>query len=104
MLVRELTAQAKIELEERNFQREALSEAELGELVDLAGGVAAVISPRNAAVKAAGWSKDPPDRDTFVAAAAGDNKMIRRPILVVGSTVVVGNDEAGIRAALASIS
>lgn len=102
--MRELAEQAGIEVEERNFQREALTGAELEELITLAGGVSAVISPRNAAVKAAGWARDHPDRDTFVAAAAGDNKMIRRPILVVGDTVVVGNNADGIRAAMATLS
>ncbi len=102
--MRERTEQTGIEIEVRNFQREALTRAELEELIDVAGSVAAVISPRNAAVKAAGWSNDPPDRDTFVAAAAADNKMIRRPILVVGRTVVVGNDEAAMRAALEDLS
>ena len=100
MLVRELAAQAGIEVDERDFQKDPLTEAELRELIEVAGGVAAVISTRNAAVKSRGWGQDPPDLDTFVAAAAQDNKMIRRPVLVVGGTVVVGNDAGGIRAAL----
>lgn len=99
MLVRELALAADLEIEERNFQKEALTEAELRELIAVAGDVAAVISPRNKAVKEAGWSDAPPDLDTFVAAAAADNKMIRRPVLVLDDKVVVGNKADAIRQA-----
>lgn len=98
--MRELAEANGVEIEERNFQKTALTEDELRELIDVAGGVGAVISPRNKAVKEAGWADAPPDVDTFVAAAAADNKMIRRPVLVVDDAVVVGNDQGGIRAAL----
>lgn len=98
--MRELAASSGVEVEQRNFQKDALTEAELRELIGLAGGVGAVISRRNRAVKEAGWSDVTPELDEFVAAAAADNKMIRRPILVFEEHVVVGNDAAGIRAAL----
>lgn len=103
--MRELAEAAGIEVEERNYQKDALTEAEIRELLDHpgVGGVAGVISTRNKAVKDAGWATDHPDLDTFVAAAAHDNKMIRRPILVLGSHVVVGNDAAGIRAAFEAL-
>lgn len=99
--MRELSEATGIEIEERNFQKDALTEVELRELIALpgAGGVAGVISRRNKAVKEAGWADNPPQVDAFVAAAASDNKMIRRPILVLDDHVVVGNDADGIRAA-----
>ncbi len=100
--MQEIAGELDLEVEERNFAKNALTEAELAELVDLAGGVAAVISTRNASVKAKGWATETPDPSTFVTAAAEDNKMIRRPILVVGDQVVVGNDADGIRQALQS--
>lgn len=92
-----------VEVEERNFNKDALTEAELTELIGIAGGVEAVISPRNASVKEKGWATDPPDVPTFVAAAAADNKMIRRPILVAGGQAVVGNDADGFRRALEAV-
>jgi len=98
--VQEVAEERGLEVEERNFNRDALTEGELDELIELAGGVAAVISPRNAAVKAKGWAGDPPSKAAFLPAAAADNKMIRRPILVAGDRVVVGNDAEGIRDAL----
>lgn len=103
MLVQQLAEAAGIEVEERDFQKRALTEAEIEELIDAAGGVAAVLSPRNAAVKARGWTvESPPDRAAFVAAAAEDNKMIRRPILVIGAGVAIGNDEAAIRTCMSA--
>lgn len=97
MLVRELDPA----VEERNYAKKPLTAAEIEELVDLAGGVAAVLSARNALAKDRGWDKSPPDRATFVAAAAADNNLVRRPILVSGSEVVVGKDLPAIRALLA---
>jgi arsenate reductase-like glutaredoxin family protein len=69
-------------------------------LVDLAGGVAAVLNTRHAVVKARGWKDDPPDADAFVAAVVEEPNLLRRPILVRGNQVVVGKDEAAIRALL----
>jgi arsenate reductase-like glutaredoxin family protein len=89
-------------VDERNYAKKPLTAEEIGELVDLAGGVAAVLSTRNAAVKERGWAASPPDKATFVAAAAADNNLLRRPILVVGDRVVVGKDAAAIREALES--
>lgn len=88
-------------VEERNFAKVPLTVEEISELVDAAGGVAAVLSPRNAEAKERGWTLEaPPDRETFIEAAAANNKLIRRPILIAGDRVVVGNDAEGIRAAL----
>lgn len=98
--MQDIAQELDLEVEERNFNKDALTEAELNELIGLAGGVEAVISPRNATVKANGWATDPPDQATFVAAAAADNKLIKRPILVAGDVVVVGNDADGFREAL----
>lgn len=90
---------SKFEVVERDYARKPLTAAEVTELVELAGGVAAVLSTRNAACKANGWTAEaPPDRDTFVAAAAADNNLVRRPILVLGGAVSVGAD--AIRAAV----
>jgi arsenate reductase-like glutaredoxin family protein len=96
--VRELTE----ELDERNYAKEALTAAEVEELIALAGGVGQVLSTRNAIAKERGWTAEaPPTREVFVAAAAADNNLLRRPILVRGGRVVIGKDPAAIRALLA---
>lgn len=88
-------------VEERNFAKQPLTKAEIEALVDLAGSVAAVLSTRNASAKERGWTAEsPPDRATFVAAAAADNNLLRRPILVHGDKVVVGKDDKAYRALL----
>lgn len=96
--MRELTGG---EVEERNYAKVPLTEAEIGELVDLAGGVGAVLSTRTAGAKERGWTAaTAPDRETFVRAAAADNNLVKRPILIANGRVVVGNDAVAIRAAL----
>lgn len=97
MLVRELCPT----VEERNYAKQPLVADEIEALIDRAGGVPAVLSTRNATAKERGWDRTPPDRATFVAAAAADNNLVRRPILVVGDRVVVGRDLPAIRALLA---
>ena len=75
----------------------------LRELIDLAGGVEKILSTRNAAAKEKGWTAEsPPDRTTFVAAAAKDNNLLKRPILVKGEAVVIGKDTKAIRELLGS--
>lgn len=69
-------------------------------LVEVAGGVAAVLNTRHAIAKERGWKDAPPDADTFVAAVLNEPNLLRRPILVRGSKVVVGKDDAAIRALL----
>lgn len=84
-------------IEERNYAKQPLGADEIDALIDRAGGLSAVISTRNATVKANGWDTTLPDRATFVAAAAADNNLVRRPILIVGDEVVIGKDLAAIR-------
>lgn len=84
--------------EERNYTKAPLTESEIEELIDLAGGVAKILSTRNARAKEKGWTADsPPDRATFVAEAAKDNNLLKRPILVKGERVVIGKDVKAIR-------
>jgi len=93
VLVRELDPA----VEERNYAKKPLTAAEIESLIDLAGGVSAVLSTRNATAKERGWDRTPPDRATFVAAAAADNNLVRRPILISGTEVVIGKDLPAIR-------
>lgn len=51
-------------------------------------------------VKARGWKDKPPTKATFVAAVLDEPNLLRRPILVDGSTVVIGKDEAALKKAL----
>lgn len=88
------------EVEERNYAKQPLTRAELGEIVDAAGGVAAVLNTRHATAKANGWKDAPPGKKAFIDAAVEENNLVRRPVLIRGGEAVVGKDEAAIRALL----
>lgn len=89
------------DLSERNYAKDPLTVEEIELLIDAAGGVAVVLSPRNATAKERGWTTaSPPTREAFVAAAAADNNLIRRPILLHDGGIVVGKDLPAIRSLL----
>lgn len=87
-------------MEERDYARKPLLREEIERLVALAGGPAAVLNTRHAQAKARGWKDAAPDVATFVAAVLKEPNLLRRPILVKGKRVVVGKDDAAIRALL----
>ena len=88
------------DIEQRDYAKNPLTKDEVKALVKLAGGVAPLVSTRNTVVKERGWGTSPPDADTFAAAVAADNNLLKRPILVVGKRVIVGRDEAAWKDAL----
>jgi arsenate reductase-like glutaredoxin family protein len=59
-----------------------------------------LINMRHEVAKANGWKEKLPARAELVAAALKDNNLVRRPVLIRGSDVVVGTDEKAIRALL----
>ncbi len=75
--------------------------AEVRAIVEIAGGVAAVLNTRHAEAKANDWKTTPPDTETFVDAVLREPNLLRRPILVRGERSVVGKNDAAIRALLA---
>lgn len=90
------------DIDQRDFAKQPLTREDVLALVKLAGGVAPLVSTRNATVRERGWADDPPDAAAFAAAVAADNNLLKRPIVVVGKRIVVGRDEAGWRRALAT--
>ena len=46
-----------------------------------------------AIAKEKGWVDSPPDAATFAKAVAKEPNLLRRPILVVGKTLIVGFDK-----------
>ncbi len=89
------------DIEQRDFAKKPLTKDEVKALVKLAGGVAPLVSTRNTVVKERGWATSPPDADTFAAAVAADNNLLKRPIVVVGKRVIIGRDEDAWKDALA---
>ena len=52
-----------------------------------------MLNARHEIAKARGWGESPPRTAEFVAAAAKEPNLLRRPILVKGKTVLVGYDK-----------
>lgn len=87
-------------LGDRNYAKDPLTLAEVRTLVVAAGGVATVLNTTHALAKERGWKANPPDVDTFAAAAAAECNLLRRPILLVGERALVGNQVSAMLAAL----
>jgi arsenate reductase-like glutaredoxin family protein len=83
-----------VEMDEVDYARKGVDEATVRAIVAAAGSVAAVLNTRHATVKENGWVAAPPDVATFAKAVALEPNLLRRPILVVGKTAIVGFDEA----------
>jgi arsenate reductase-like glutaredoxin family protein len=92
-LVRELGA----EVEERNYAKTPLTKKEIVAIIDAVGSVADVVNTRHAVAKERGWKDKAPSKTVFATAAAEDNNLLRRPIVIAGKRVVVGKDEAALR-------
>jgi len=80
-------------MDEVNYTKTGLTEAQVLDLVARAGSVAAVLNARHATAKERGWVDKPPSAAAFAKAVAADVNLLRRPILVVGNRVIVGFDK-----------
>jgi len=77
--------------EDREINARPLSAAEIGVLIgtDPHEGF---LNPRNDLYRERGMSKAKPTREEAIELIAGHNNLLRRPVLVVGDTVLTGND------------
>ena len=53
------------------------------------------MNTRNELYRERGLAKNPPDRATAISLIAEHNNLLRRPVFVVGDTVLTGNDLPG---------
>jgi arsenate reductase-like glutaredoxin family protein len=86
------------DIEQRDYAKKPLTEPEIVEIVGLVGSVATALNTRHAIAKERGWKESPPTVAAFAKAAAADNNLLRRPIVIRDGKAVVGFDEAAIRA------
>jgi Spx/MgsR family transcriptional regulator len=91
---RKVLQERGVEVEEINYARKPLDAATITAIVQAAGGVAKVINTRHEIAKTRGWGEDAPSEGDFVAAAAKEPNLLRRPILIRGKTVIVGYDKS----------
>lgn len=84
----------------RNYAKEGLTRAEIERILKAVPSAADVMNARHATAKANGWKDKAPSKAAFVKAAVLENNLLRRPILLRGSALVVGKDEDALRALL----
>jgi len=84
----------EVEAVEINYAKTGLTEATVLSIVAAAGSVAAVLNTRHATAKAKGWATAPPSAEVFAKAVAAEANLLRRPIVISGTRVIVGHDRA----------
>jgi arsenate reductase (glutaredoxin) len=88
-----------VELDERDYAKSPLSRAELE---DLFGGrdPRDFINPKSPAFKALELKGKPLTPDRAIALMAQEPKLIKRPLVIAGKTIIAGFDREALRKAL----
>lgn len=84
---------AGIDYEEIDYGKTGLTQATVEDIVAKAGGVAKVLNTRHATAKQNGWVDKPPAVSTFAKAVVEDVNLLRRPILIDNTKVIIGFDK-----------
>jgi arsenate reductase-like glutaredoxin family protein len=87
-----LLAKKGVQLEERDLGGQPLSQAELDALIGDRD-YREFLNPRNELYRERGMKDKPPARAEALRLMAENPNLIRRPILVVGKTILMGFDE-----------
>lgn len=90
-----------VELDERDYAKNPLSEAELKHLFDDAGlDPRDFLNPKSPAYKQKGLAGKILSASAALKLMASDLNLIKRPLVIAGKTVVAGFDRERLRAAL----
>jgi arsenate reductase len=90
-----------VELDERDYAKNPLSEAELHALFDDAGlDPRDFLNPKSPAYKAMGLRDKQLSSAEAIKLMARDVNLIKRPLVIAGKTVIAGFDRDRLRAAL----
>ena len=89
-----------LEVTDRDFFKDALSEAEIRELASLAG-TENIFARRSPSLKKLGLADTELSDDEMVRLMLQEPKLMRRPLLKVGSKLMVGGGNAAVEAAIA---
>ena len=84
------------ELELRDLDKERLTEAELDELIDHRD-YKEFLNPRNEIYRTRKMKEHPPSRAEAIKLMAQEPNLIRRPVVLRGSQMVLGLDEEAYR-------
>ena len=80
------------ELETRDLGKERLTEAELEELIGKRD-YSEFLNPRNELYRTRNMKEHPPSRNEAIQLMAKEPNLIRRPVMIRGSQMVLGFDE-----------
>jgi arsenate reductase (glutaredoxin) len=86
-----------IELEFRDLNKERLSVEELAKLIGERD-YREFLNPRNELYRARNMKEKPPSRAEALKLMAAEPNLIRRPVVIAGKQIVLGYDEAKLRA------
>jgi arsenate reductase-like glutaredoxin family protein len=84
------------ELESRDLDKERLTEAELDELIGTRD-YREFLNTRNELYRTRKMSENPPSRAEAIKLMAREPNLIRRPVVIRGSRMVLGFDESAYR-------
>jgi arsenate reductase-like glutaredoxin family protein len=82
-----------VELEYRDLDKERLSEAELDKLIGNRDYIQ-FLNPRNELYRTRNMKNNPPSRSAAIKFMSKNPNLIRRPIVIKGAKIILGNDEA----------
>lgn len=94
--------QKDVTLEERDFFKEPLTETEIRGLAAAAGGASELFARRSPSLKQMGLAGQELPEQEMLQLMLKEPRLIRRPLLQVGSRLMVGASEKAVEAALPS--
>lgn len=86
----------KLEFDSRDLDKQPLSEGELDQLIGVRD-YQEFLSPRNEIYRDRNMGEKPPARTEAIKLMSKTPNLIRRPLLVQGSKIIIGFDEAAYR-------
>ena len=98
--MRELLLQKGLEVSERDFFKDTLSEAEVRELASFAG-AGNIFARRSPSLKKLGLADKDLSDDEMIELMLQEPKLVRRPLLWVGGRLIVGGGNAAVEEAIA---
>ncbi len=98
--MRELLLQKGLEVSDRDFFKDSLSEAEVRELASMAG-TENIFARRSPSLKKLGLADKDLSDDEMIKLMLEEPKLMRRPLLKVGDRLIVGAGNAAVEEAIA---
>lgn len=92
--------QKGLEVSDRDFFKDTLSEAEVRELASLAGSTESIFAHRSPSLKQLGLAGKELSDDEMIKLMLQEPKLVRRPLLKVGNKLMVGGGSAAVEEAI----